>query len=141
MVYRSHWEHATWIEEVVSFNIKEASSETGVSADTIRYYERIGLIMPIERVNGIRKFNERNINQINFDKTMREAGLSIETLKDYVTLLFEYDPTTIPSRKDILGEAINTLNEKVKEIVDARDYLQWKIDNYDSHMIESENKL
>lgn len=91
--------------------------------------------------NGIRKFNERNINQINFAKTIREAGLSIETLKDYVTLVFEDDPTTLPARKDILGEAINTLNEKVKEIVDAREYLQWKIDNYDSHMIESENKL
>lgn len=122
-------------------NIKEASSTTGVSADTIRYYERIGLIMPIERVNGIRKFNERNINQINFAKTMREAGLSIETLKDYVTLVFENDPTTIPARKDILGEAINTLNEKVKEVTDARDYLQWKIDNYDSHMVPSEKKL
>ncbi|MBJ7639818.1 MerR family transcriptional regulator [Weissella confusa] len=122
-------------------NIKEASSTTGVSADTIRYYERIGLIMPIERVNGIRKFHERNINQINFAKTMREAGLSIETLKDYVTLVFEDDPTTIPARKEILGEAINTLNEKVKEVVDARDYLQWKIDNYDSHMVPSEKKL
>lgn len=121
-------------------NIKEASSTTGVSADTIRYYERIGLIMPIERVNGIRKFNERNINQINFAKTMREAGLSIETLKDYVTLVFEDDPTTIPARKDLLGEAIKTLNEKVKEVVDARDYLQWKIDNYDSHMVPSEKK-
>lgn len=122
-------------------NIKEASSTTGVSADTIRYYERIGLIMPIERVNGIRKFNERNINQINFAKAMREAGLSIETLKDYVTLVFEDDPTTIPARKDLLGEAIKTLNEKVKEVVDARDYLQWKIDNYDSHMVPSEKKL
>lgn len=122
-------------------NIKEASSTTGVSADTIRYYERIGLIMPIERMNGIRKFNERNINQINFAKTMREAGLSIETLKDYVTLVFEDDPTTIPARKDLLGEAIKTLNEKVKEVVEARDYLQWKIDNYDSHMVPSEKKL
>ena len=55
-----------------------------------------------------------------------------------ISAVFEDDPTTIPARKDILGEAINTLNEK---IVDARDYLQWKIDNYDSHMIESENKL
>lgn len=122
-------------------NIKEASSTTGVSADTIRYYERIGLIMPIERVNGIRKFNERNINQINFAKVMREAGLSIEALKDYVTLVFEDDPTTIPARKDPLGEAIKTLNEKVKEVVEARDYLQWKIDNYDSHMVPSEKKL
>lgn len=72
---------------------------------------------------------------------MRKAGLSIETLNDYVTLVFEDDPTTIPARKDILDEAINTLNEKVKEVVDARDYLQWKIDNYESHMVPSEKKL
>lgn len=72
---------------------------------------------------------------------MRKAGLSIETLNDYVTLVFEDDPTTIPARKDILDEAINTLNEKVKEVVDARDYLQWKIDSYDSHMVPSEKKL
>lgn len=87
MVHGSNWEHTTWIEEVVSLNIKNASSTTGVSADTIRYYKRIGLIMPIERVNGIRKFNERNINQINFAKTMREADLSIKTLKNYVMLV------------------------------------------------------
>lgn len=74
-------------------------------------------------------------------KTMRKAGLSIDTLNDYVTLVFEDDPTTIPARKDILDEAINTLNEKVKEVVDARDYLQWKIDNYESHMVPSEKKL
>ncbi|WP_035421677.1 MerR family transcriptional regulator [Fructilactobacillus florum] len=122
-------------------NIKEASSITGVSADTIRYYERIGLIMPIDRMSGIRKFNERNINQINFAKSMRAAGLSIETLKDYVTLVFEDDPTTIPARKHILDEAINTLNEKVKEVTDASNYLQWKIDNYDSHMVPSEKNL
>ncbi|QEA51618.1 MerR family transcriptional regulator [Leuconostoc lactis] len=72
---------------------------------------------------------------------MRKAGLSIDTLNDYVTLVFEDDPSTILARKDILDEAINTLNEKVKEVVDARDYLQWKIDNYESHMVPSEKKL
>ncbi|EKK21191.1 transcriptional regulator, MerR family [Fructilactobacillus florum 8D] len=97
--------------------------------------------MPIDRMSGIRKFNERNINQINFAKSMRAAGLSIETLKDYVTLVFEDDPTTIPARKHILDEAINTLNEKVKEVTDASNYLQWKIDNYDSHMVPSEKNL
>ena len=58
-----------------------------------------------------------------------------------ISAVFEDDPTTIPARKDTLCEAINTLNEKVKEIVDALDYLQWQIDNYNSHMIKSENKL
>lgn len=122
-------------------NIKEASQVTGVSADTIRYYERIGLIMPIERVNGIRKFGERNINQINFARQMRDAGLGIEILKDYVTLVFEGDLSTIPVRKEMLAEAIEALNTKKSEITKAADYLQWKIDNYDTHMTPIEEKL
>ncbi|EKB8836174.1 MerR family transcriptional regulator [Listeria monocytogenes] len=122
-------------------NIKEASDLTGVSADTIRYYERIGLIMPIERVNGIRKFGERNINQINFARQMRDAGLGIEIFKDYVTLVFEGDTSTIPARKEMLAEAIEALNSKKDDISKAADYLQWKIDNYDTHMTPTEENL
>ncbi|CCK18634.1 MerR family transcriptional regulator [Lactococcus laudensis] len=122
-------------------NIKKASEMTGVSIDTIRYYEKIGLIMPIKRLNGIRKFNERNINQIIFAKTMRQAGLGIELLKDYVSLVFENDSSTVPARKAILAEAIEKLNDKIDETIKARDYLEWKIDNYDTHMINAENNL
>ncbi|CAM3022552.1 MAG: MerR family transcriptional regulator [Pseudolactococcus laudensis] len=122
-------------------NIKKASEMTGVSIDTIRYYEKIGLIMPIKRLNGIRKFNERNINQIIFAKTMRQAGLGIELLKDYVSLVFENDSSTVLARKAILAEAIEKLNDKIDETIKARDYLEWKIDNYDTHMINAENNL
>lgn len=122
-------------------NIKKASEMTGVSIDTIRYYEKIGLIMPIKRLNGIRKFNERNINQIIFAKTMRQAGLGIELLKDYVSLVFENNSSTVPARKAILAEAIEKLNDKIDETIKARDYLEWKIDNYDTHMINAENNL
>ena len=122
-------------------NIKKASEMTGVSIDTIRYYEKIGLIIPIKRLNGIPKFNERNINQIIFAKTMRQAGLGIELLKDYVSLVFENDSSTVPARKAILAEAIEKLNDKIDETVKARDYLEWKIDNYDTHMINAENNL
>lgn len=122
-------------------NIKKASEMTGVSIDTIRYYEKIGLIMPIKRLKGIRKFNERNINQIIFAKTMRQAGLGIELLKDYVSLVFENDSSTVLARKAILAEAIEKLNDKIDETIKARDYLEWKIDNYDTHMINAENNL
>lgn len=122
-------------------NIKKASEMTGVSIDTIRYYEKIGLIIPIKRLNGIRKFNERNINQIIFAKTMRQAGLGIELLKDYVSLVFENDSSTVLARKAILAEAIEKLNDKIDETIKARDYLEWKIDNYDTHMINAENNL
>ncbi|WP_244897518.1 MerR family transcriptional regulator [Enterococcus thailandicus] len=57
-------------------NIKEAANLTGLSNDTIRYYERIGIIMPVPRQeNGLRDFSERSINQLKFAKTMRNAGM------------------------------------------------------------------
>ncbi|MDE6475692.1 MAG: hypothetical protein K2L08_02465 [Erysipelotrichaceae bacterium] len=89
----------------------------------------------------IRKFQERNINQILFAKTMRKAGLTIETLKQYVTLVFEDDHHTIPKRKEILGKAIASLDEKVIETQKARDYLKWKIDHYDTAVREAEKKI
>lgn len=122
-------------------NIKEASEKTDVSMDTIRYYERIGLIMPIERHHGIRKFQERNLNQILFAKTMRKAGLTIETLKQYVTLVFEDEHHTIPKRKEILEKAIASLDKKIMEIQKARDYLKWKVDHYDTAVREAEKKI
>ncbi|MDR0299569.1 MAG: MerR family transcriptional regulator, partial [Streptococcaceae bacterium] len=63
-------------------NIKEASDKVGVSADTIRYYEKIGLLSRVDRTaGGIRDFNERTLARINYIKNMRHAGLSIESLK------------------------------------------------------------
>ena len=47
----------------------------------------------------------------------------------------------MPARKAILAEAIEKLNDKIDETVKARDYLEWKIDNYDTHMINAENNL
>ncbi|EMC7703276.1 MerR family transcriptional regulator, partial [Listeria monocytogenes] len=61
--------------------------------------------------------------------------------KDYVTLVFEGDTSTIPARKEMLAEAIEALNSKKDDISKAADYLQWKIDNYDTHMTPTEENL
>lgn len=84
----------------MSLKIKEVTKLTGLSIDTIRYYERIGIVMPINRnANGIRDFTQRNVMQLLFAKRMRDAGLSIEALKDYIDLLIEDDDQTIPARR------------------------------------------
>ncbi|MEQ7177602.1 MerR family transcriptional regulator [Enterococcus thailandicus] len=71
-------------------NIKEAANLTGLSNDTIRYYERIGIIMPVPRQeNGLRDFSERSINQLKFAKTMRNAGMGVESLREYVAMIYE----------------------------------------------------
>ncbi|WP_417852753.1 MerR family transcriptional regulator, partial [Weissella viridescens] len=68
-------------------NVKEASQKTGVSTDTIRYYEKEGLIPRIDRNDaGNREIDEKIIRRITFAKQMRDAGMSIKALKEYTDL-------------------------------------------------------
>ena len=116
-------------------NIKKVAEITKLSADTIRYYERIGIIGPVPRQeNGIRNFNDRSLNQLKFVKIMRNAGMSIEALKQYIDLIYEDNDATIPARKAMLVEAANEMTEKINNLVTARSYLTNKIDNYYGHM-------
>lgn len=65
--------------------IAEVSNKFDISADTLRYYERIGLIPPVNRnTNGVRDYTEEDCEWVYFIKCMRAAGLSIEILIEYV---------------------------------------------------------
>ncbi|MEI5995437.1 MerR family transcriptional regulator [Candidatus Enterococcus mansonii] len=122
-------------------NIKKASELSGVTADTIRYYERIGLIPPVKRsANGIRDFDEEDLRWIVFSRQMRKAGLSIESLVDYLTL-FQAGSETVPARKEIIADQIKELKEKALELNTAIERLEFKLVNYDEHMIPVENTL
>ena len=85
-------------------NIKEVSKKTNTSENTIRYYERMGLIPVIKRTNaGIRWFDEEDLKWILFVKQMMEVNLSIEGLIDYATL-FVQDNVTQQAKTEILTE-------------------------------------
>ncbi|MBO0439452.1 MerR family transcriptional regulator [Candidatus Enterococcus ikei] len=122
-------------------NIKKISELSGVSADTIRYYERIGLIPPVKRSdNGIRNFDEEDLHWIVFSRQMRNAGLSIESLVEYLTL-FQVGNETVPARKEIIADQIAELKVKASELNVAIERLEFKLANYDEHMIPAENAL
>ncbi len=110
--------------------IKEASQVTGVSADTLRYYERIGLIPAVPRsAGGIRDYDEASIRWINFIKCMRGAGLPIEALIEYVALCKEGSKTEA-SRKAILIEQRDILQQRIESLQKTLVKLNYKIDNY-----------
>ncbi|MGX7148159.1 MerR family transcriptional regulator [Enterococcus ureasiticus] len=122
-------------------NISTASKETNVSADTIRYYERIGLIPPVRRnESGIRDFTDEDLRWIIFSRQMRSAGLSIEALIEYLAL-FRSGDKTIPARIDLLKEQEKELQERIDVMQSALDRLQYKIKNYNSHVVPNEKKL
>ena len=122
-------------------NIKKVSDLTGVSADTIRYYERIGLIPPVTRnQSGIRDFTEREIGLLEFVRCFRKAGVSVEALIDYVTLLEEGEGTE-EARLAILKEQAEKLDARLEELNAARERLAYKIDNYQELISQREKEL
>ncbi|CAM4060104.1 MerR family transcriptional regulator [Listeria booriae] len=122
-------------------NIKEASERTGVSADTIRYYERIGLVPPIERNhNGVRQIDDEDLRWLEFSRHMRHAGLSVEALIEYLAL-FRMGDATIDTRINLLKEQRNELKDRIDVMQEALERLDFKIENYRGHMVPAEEKL
>lgn len=111
--------------------ISEVSRKYNITADTIRYYEKEGLIPAVPRdKNGIRDFDENSCGWIEFIKCMRSAGLEIETLKRYVSL-FRQGTATVKERKILLIEQREKLLKKQENIKATLDRLNYKIEKYE----------
>ena|SRR4030042_6363166 len=121
--------------------IAEVSEQYGISSDTLRYYERIGLIPPVNRnKSGIRDYNDTDVKRVEFIKCMRSAGLPIEELIEYVALVQQGD-TTIEARKDILKEQRELLMVRMKEMQKTLDILDYKIRVYENAVLKKEKEL
>jgi len=121
--------------------ISEVSKKCGLSPDTLRYYERIGLIPSVNRdSSGVRDYNEKDIRWIEFIKCMRNAGLPIDALIEYVDLFLKGDET-IEARKNLLIEQREKLIKKINDMQKTLELLNYKIDVYYNSMVPIENKL
>jgi DNA-binding transcriptional MerR regulator len=121
--------------------IAEVSERYDISADTLRYYERIGLLQPVNRNgSGIRDYNEADEKRIEFVKCMRSAGLSIEALIEYVGLVQQGDGT-VEARKDILKEQRELLVARMNEMQKTLDILDYKIRVYEDILLKKEREI
>lgn len=111
--------------------ITEVSKKFDLSADTLRYYERIGLIPKVNRTpGGIRNYDEMSCKWIALVKCMRSAGVPIEALIEYCTLMQEGD-STITARKEILIEERKNIKNKIAEMQSTLAHLEFKIERYE----------
>ena len=111
--------------------IAETSKKYGLSADTLRYYERIGNIPPVPRTSGgIRNYDEDSCRWIELMKCLRSAGVQIEALIEYSSL-YRQGAGTEERRKAILMEQREQLLGRMSEMQKSLDRLNYKIENYD----------
>ena len=111
--------------------IKEVSEKYGISQDTLRYYERIGMIPPVTRsAGGIRDYQQSDLGWLELTLCMRNAGLPIEVIIEYLRLYQEGD-STFAARLQLLTDQRNALLEKKKQIDEMLDRLNHKIARYE----------
>jgi MerR family transcriptional regulator, aldehyde-responsive regulator len=121
--------------------ISEVSDEYGLSADTLRYYERIGLLPRINRnESGNRDYTEQNCRWVAFVKCMRGAGLPIEALIEYVSL-FQQGDGTVEARLALLTEQRDQLATRIAEMQSTLERLNVKIERYEQIIMPVEREL
>lgn len=121
--------------------IAEVSKMYEISADTLRYYERIGLIPPVPRSkSGIRDYDESSLGWIQLMKCMRKAGVQIEALVEYVAL-FEQGEETAEARKNILIEQRQQLLMRMEDLKESLERLDGKIEHYEQGLRQVEESL
>jgi len=121
--------------------IAEVSEKYGLSPDTLRYYERVGLLPTVTRTDsGIREFSDVDIKRVEFIKCMRSAGLPVEVLTEYIALVQEGD-STIAARKAILTQQRELLQIRMSEMQKTLDLLNYKIDIYETKLLDLERGI
>lgn len=119
----------------------EVSTKFELSQDTLRYYERIGLLPPVNRnKSGIRDYTEENLRWVEFIKCMRNAGLPIEALIDYVGL-FQQGDETLEARKELLIEQRDQLIIRMEDMKSTLERLNDKITRYEQTVRKKEKTL
>ena len=116
--------------------IKEVSEKYQISEATLRYYEKEGILLPVKRKNGIRNYTEDNLRNIEFVQCMRNSVMSIERLKKYIMLTTGQN--TERERKEILEEQRSEIKEKMKQLEESLERLNYKIDNYEKLLKDKE---
>lgn len=111
--------------------IKEVSEKYGISSDTLRYYERVGMIPPVERTEGgIRNYGEADIKWVEIVLCMRSAGLPIEAIIEYVRLSRLGD-STFKVCLELLSEQREALISQKEKIDEMLSRLNYKISKYE----------
>ncbi len=112
------------------YTIQQIAHHTGLSIHTLRYYEQIGLLDPITRLdNGHRRYKPTDLTRLEFLKRLRATGMSIKEMQYYVELYRQGD-ATLRERRQILEAHKRTILAQVDDLMDTVDFIDMKIERY-----------
>ncbi|MFK7800501.1 MAG: MerR family transcriptional regulator [Anaerolineae bacterium] len=112
------------------YTIRQTEENTGVSAHTLRYYERIGLIKNIERnTSGHRQYTDKDLNWVTLLSCLRSTGMSIQQMQAFLALIDEGDHT-IPERCEMFETHHSALCSHIEELQGYLKVIEGKLFHY-----------
>ncbi|RPI96336.1 MAG: MerR family transcriptional regulator [Chloroflexi bacterium] len=118
--------------------IQEVSQATGLSAHTLRYYERVSLIHPIDRErNSHRRYTPDDVGWINFLTKLRDTGMSIKDMQRYAALQRQGEET-LPERVEVLKALRDKVEAHMDELNGHLRLIYYKIETYQKLVTEKE---
>lgn len=110
----------------VYYTMKQACEKTGLTYDTLKFYCNEGLVPNVKRdKNNYRIFNDKDIAWIDSLSCLKNCGMSIVEMKEYLSLCLEGE-TSIPQRQKILDTKLQELDNKMTELQKSIDFIHWK---------------
>ncbi len=116
----------------LSWTIQRAAVETGLTADTLRYYDRVGLLPNVARSrSGHRRFSEDDIGWIRFLQCLRATGMPIEQIARYVQLM-QAGEETADQRRQLLEAHRRAIKLEIRQLNQALEKIEGKIAAYEA---------
>ena len=112
--------------------IKQVCQRYGLTQDTLRYYEKIGVIPPVHRsASGIRDYDEHDLGWVENAVCLRSAGVPVESIAEYVKL-YQAGDETFAARRDLLSHVLADLTEQRSQLDEAIQKLTYKVSRYEA---------
>ncbi|MBN2305055.1 MAG: MerR family transcriptional regulator [Anaerolineae bacterium] len=125
--------------DLTELTIQEVAENTGLTAHTLRYYERIGLIFPINRAeSGHRRYCSRDLDWIRFLTCLRKTGMPVREMKRFAELVEQGD-STITQRRALLETHRRRILNTIRELQANLSAVEWKINYYSD--LEAEYRI
>ena len=118
------------------YSISEIAEKVDISAHTLRYYEKEGIIDPVRNESGVRQFDEKHVQWLQFIKKLRETQMPVSQIKEYTRLFLEGEHTA-NARLRLLEDHQQFIRGQIETLLTTDEMLSKKISTYKKLMEKS----
>lgn len=124
---------------MTTYSIKEVAEKTGLTAHTLRYYDKEGLLPLLEKSeSGIRRFTDNDLEWLSLITCLKGTGMSIASIREYITLALKGDETA-ESRLQIFLKQKENVERQIETLQKHLDTVNWKIEHYKDVLVKGES--